>query len=55
MVNLIIAIVVEAMWKLSQQEEEHIVDVIEQSQHATQDDVKRLEDKIDALTKALKH
>jgi voltage-gated sodium channel len=55
MVNLIIAIVVEAMWKLSQEEEGHIIDTIEDSQQVSQADIKRLEDKIDALTRAIKH
>ena len=54
MVNLIIAIVVEAMWKLSQEEENHIIDKIDDSQHASQADIKRLEDKIDALIQAMK-
>ena len=53
MVNLIIAIVVEAMNKISQDEEENILIRLEKSENATKNDIKTLEMKIDALTEVL--
>jgi voltage-gated sodium channel len=49
MVNLIIAIVVEAMNKISHDEKNHISKKIQESENATKGDLKRLEDKIEKL------
>ena len=53
MVNLVIAIVVEAMNKITKEEEEHIIGSIETAQNATKHDIQKLEEKIEKLTKLL--
>ena len=50
MVNLVIAIVVEAMNKINAQEEENIISSIEENQSATKKDIEALEAKIEQLT-----
>lgn len=49
MVNLIIAIVVEAMNRISKDEESVIIDSIQKYENATKADLEKLEAKIDAL------
>jgi voltage-gated sodium channel len=49
MVNLIIAIVVEAMNRISKDEESVIIDSIQKYESATKADLEKLEAKIDAL------
>ena len=53
MVNLVIAIVVEAMNKITKDEEEHIIGSIETAQSATKQDIQNLEAKVEQLTKLL--
>lgn len=49
MVNLIIAIVIEAMNRISKDEESVIIDSIQKYENATKADLEKLEAKIDAL------
>lgn len=53
MVNLVIAIVVEAMNKITNNEEEQIINTIEESNNATTADIQNLERKIEKLTRLL--
>lgn len=53
MVNLVIAIVVEAMNKINAQEEENIISSIEENQSATKKDIQALEAKIEQLTQII--
>lgn len=55
MVNLVIAIVVEAMNKITKDEEENIIENIEQNQNITKKDIKKLEDKIEKITLLLEN
>ncbi|MCD5380796.1 ion transporter [Candidatus Gracilibacteria bacterium] len=53
MINLVIAIVVEAMNKISDNEEDIIIEKISESENATKNDIKKLEDRIKGLEKLL--
>lgn len=52
--NLVIAVVVDAMNKISSSEEKNISKQIKLSENATKEDFKKLEEKIDKLLKKLK-
>lgn len=54
MVNLVIAIVVEAMNKITKDEEEHIIDSIQTAQNVTKQDIQQLEKQIQQLTELVK-
>ncbi len=54
MINLIVAIVVDAMNKINKKEEENIIQSIEFNKNATKDDIKRLDEKIEKLIKQIK-
>lgn len=54
MINLVVAIVVDAMNKINEKEEKDIIASIETSQHATKEDLKKLEMKIEKLMKQFK-
>lgn len=54
MVNLIVAIVVEAMNRISKDEEAKIIGEMEKHETATKEDLKKLERKIDELSRLLK-
>lgn len=53
MVNLVIAIVVEAMNKITQKEEKHIIETIEENKAATKKDLKVIEKKLEEINKIL--
>ncbi len=55
MVNLVIAIVVEAMNKITKDEEEKIIDSIQENNSVTKQDIQKLEQKIEALTKIIEN
>lgn len=54
MLNLVIAVVVDAMNKISSSEEKNISKQIKLSENATKEDFKKLEEKIDKLLKKIK-
>ena len=53
MINLIVAIVVDAMNKIKDEEEKEIISSIEINKNATKEDMKRLEEKLEKLLKEI--
>lgn len=54
MINLVVAIVVDAMNKINSKEEKDIIESIETSKNATKEDLKKLENRIEELIKIMK-